>query len=78
MYAEGMPDEAFREYGISLLRQVADDWDKRADEFERLEHLPEDVAPGRLIHQYRWAASRLRRRARDMELQAQVDGTLDS
>jgi hypothetical protein len=73
MYADGMPEEAFRFYGISLLRQVADDWDKRADEFERLERLPDELSPARLIRRYRWGAALLRGRARRMELEPYVE-----
>jgi len=54
---------------VEVLRAIADDWERIAGEFERLERLPEDVAPARVIRQYRWAAAMLRGRARRMELE---------
>jgi len=65
--------EELREYGVSLLRQVAADWEARAGEFERMEQLPEDGAPAMVIRQYRWAANMLRGRARAMELEPFIE-----
>ena len=53
--------------GPALLRAIADEWEARADEFERLELLPESGAPAAVIRQYRWAANMLRGRALMME-----------
>jgi len=54
---------------VEMLRAIADDWERIAVEFERLERLPEAGAPATVIRQYRWAAAMLRGRARKMELE---------